>query len=224
MSKVVIFGSGGWAQYLHYCLTHDSGHEVVGFTVDAEYLKEKTLLGLPVVAFEEVGTVFPPPEYQMLVALSYQKLNKLREAKFNRAKSLGYELISYVSSAAHVVPDLALGENCLVLENSVVQPFAKIGHDVTICSSAVIGHHTIIQDHAFISPGAVVLGVVTIGSHCLIGANATIVQGVTLEKECLIGMGASLDQNAKAGSVYITPPAELMPHSSEELLPFLTWS
>jgi len=224
MSKVVIFGSGGWAQYLHYCLTHDSVHEVVGFTVDAEYLKERTLLGLPVVAFSEVVSVFPPSECKMLVAISYQKLNKLREAKFHEAKSMGYELISYVSSRAQVVPDLNLGENCLVLENSVIQPFAKIGDDVTICSSAVIGHHSIIQDHVFISPGAVVLGVVTIGSHCLIGANATIVQGVTLEKDCLIGMGASLDQNAKAGSVYINPPAELMPHSSEELLPFLTWS
>lgn len=224
MSKVVIFGSSGWAQYLHYCLTHDSVHEVVGFTVDAEYLKERTLLGLPVVAFNEVESVFPPSECKMLVAVSYQKMNKLRETKFNQAKSMGYGFISYVSSRALVVPDLDMGENCLILENTVVQPFAKIGHDVTICSSAVIGHHTVIQDHAFVSPGAVILGVVTIGSHCLIGANATIVQGVTLEKECLIGMGASLAQSAKAGSVYINPPAELMPHSSEELLPFLTWS
>ena len=82
MSKVVIFGSGGWAQYLHYSLTHESAHEVVAFTVDGEYLKERTLAGLPVVAFGEVASLFPPSEHKMLVAISYQKMNQLREAKY----------------------------------------------------------------------------------------------------------------------------------------------
>jgi len=224
MSKVVIFGSGGWAQYLHHALTHDSGHEVVGFTVDGDYIQERTLLGLPIVPFQEVAAVFPPSEYRMLVGLSYQKLNRLREAKYHQAKAMGYGFISYISSTAQTPPGLEIGENCLVLEKCVIQPFVKIGHDVSICASAVIGHHTVVMDHAFISPAAVVLGVVTIGTRCLIGANATIIQDVRLEEDCLIGMGVSLTQSAKAGSVYIQPAAELMEQSSEELLPFLTWS
>jgi len=224
MSKVVIFGSTGWAQYLYYSLTHDSAHEVVGFTVDPEYIKEPTLLGLPIIAFDKIVSVFPPSEYKMLVGVSYQKMNKLREIKYMQAKAMGYEFISYVSSKAQAVPDFMIGDNCLVLENSVIQPFVKIGNNVTICASAIVGHHTVIKDHAFVSPGAVILGVVTIGTHCLIGANATIIQGVTIGQECLIGMGVSLTENAKAGSVYINNSAELMSQSSEELLPFLSWS
>jgi sugar O-acyltransferase (sialic acid O-acetyltransferase NeuD family) len=224
MSKVVIFGSSVWAQYLHYCLTHDSVHEVVGFTVDPEFIKERTLLGLPIVSFAEVESVFPPSEFKMLVGLSFQKMNRLREEKYTQAKTKGYELISYVSSKAQVWPDLDVGENCLVFENDVIHPFVKIGNNVTICSSVVVGHHTIIKDHAFISPGAVILGVVTIGPFCLIGANATIMQGVTLERECLISMGVSITKDTKAGSVYINPAAELLPQSSEEMIPFLSWS
>jgi sugar O-acyltransferase (sialic acid O-acetyltransferase NeuD family) len=224
MSKVVIFGSGGWAEYLHYCLTNDSEHEVVGFTVDGEYLKESTLLGLPLVAFADLPSHFPPAEYKVLVGVSYQKMNQLREAKYNQAKAMGYECISYVSSQAHTVRDFQIGDNCLVLENSVIQPFVKIGNNVTICSSSVIGHHTVIRDHAFISPGAVILGVVTIGEKSLVGANATIYQGIEVGEACLLGMGVCLNQNAKAGDVYINPPAELMPQTSEELLPFLSWS
>ncbi len=223
MSKVVLFGSSGWAQYLHYCLTHDSAHEVVGFTVDGAYVKERSLLGLPVVAFEEVTSVFPPSDHTMLVAVSYQKMNQLREAKYNQAKAMGYQLISYVSSRAQVVPDLHIGDNCLILENSVIQPFVRIANDATVCASAIIGHHTLIGEHAFISPGAVILGVVTIGARSLIGANATVIQGIQLGEDCLVGMGVSLSQSAKAGSVFISPPAELVPQTSAELLPFLTW-
>ena len=224
MSKVVIFGSKGWAQYLHYILTHDSDHQVVGFTVDDDYLEETSLFGLPIVPFSQVPSVFPPAEFKMLVGLSYQKMNQLREAKYHEAKAKGYELISFVASTAQVVPDVAIGDNSLILENCVVQPFARIGNNVSVCSSSVIGHHSILEDHAFVSPGAVLLGVVTIGSRCLIGAGATIIQNVQLGPDCLIGMGVALTQSAKAGSVYINPPAELMPQTSEELMPFLSWS
>ena len=223
MSKVVIFGSKGWAQYLYYCLTSDSEHEVAGFTADDECLDTPSLLGLPVVPFSRVLSVFPPSEFRMLVGLSYQRMNQLRETKYREAKAMGYQLISYVSSSAKCVPNLELGENSLILECAVVQPFVRIGNDVTVCSGAIIGHHTVIEDHAFVSPGAVVLGVVTIGSRCLIGASATIIQGVKLEHDCLVGLGVALTQNAKAGSVYIQPPAELMAQTSEELIPFLAW-
>jgi sugar O-acyltransferase (sialic acid O-acetyltransferase NeuD family) len=224
MSKVVLFGNGGWAQYLHYCLSHDSGHQVVGFTVDGEYLKESNLLGLPVVPFGEVRSAFPPSDHKMLVAVSYQRMNRLRAERYAQAKAMGYELVSYISSRAQVVPELQLGDNCLVLENCVVQPFVRIGNDVTICASAVVGHHTVIEDHAFVSPGAVILGVVTIGCRSLIGANATLYQAIKLGRECLVGMGVALNQDAKDGSVFVNPPAELMPQSSEELIPFLSWS
>lgn len=224
MSKVVIFGSGGWAQYLHYCLTHDSPHEVVAFTVDAEYIKEPTLLGLPLVPFDRLPSLYPPETHRMLVGLSYQQMNKLREARYRQAKAMGYDLVSYVSSRAQVVPELEMGDNCLILENAVVQPFVKIGNDVTICASAIVGHHTTILDHAFVAPTAVLLGLVGVGERCLVGANSTVYQGVQLEEACLVGMGVCVNENAKAGSVFVQPSPELMAQTSEELIPFLRWS
>lgn len=223
MSKVVIFGSGGWAQYLHYLLTLDSEHEVVGFTVDPEYVREPTLLGLPVVGFDRVDQVFPPAEHRMLVGVSYQRLNQLRREKYQQAKARGYQFISYVSSRAMAVPDLVLGENCLVLEGAIIQPFVTIGDDVTVCAAAVVGHHTVIKDHAFVAPGAVLLGLVTVGENCLVGARATLHQGIELGQDCMVGMGVTLAQGAPAGSVYVSHTAELLPQTSLELVPFLAW-
>ncbi|BDU76462.1 acetyltransferase [Mesoterricola sediminis] len=224
MSKVIIFGSGGWAQYLHHCLTHDSPHEVVAFTVDGEYVKEPTLLGLPVVPFEDLPARFHPETHRMLVGLSYQQMNRLRQARYAQAKAKGYELISYVSSRAEVAPGVELGDNCLILEKAIVQPFVRIGADVTVCAAAIVGHHTTIRDHAFVAPAAVLLGLVGIGERCLIGANSTVYQGIQLEEGCLIGMGVCVNESAKAGSVFIQPSPEQMPQTSDELIPFLRWS
>ena len=70
--KVVIFGTQMLASYSWYVLTHDSPHEVVGFTVDGAYLAENTLHGLPVIAFEQVEKHFPPELVAMIAPLGSQ--------------------------------------------------------------------------------------------------------------------------------------------------------
>ncbi len=69
MEKVVIFGTSAAATLSYFCLTHDSPYEVVGFTVDQNYIKEDNFHGLPVVPFEDIETLFPPNAYKMLVAI-----------------------------------------------------------------------------------------------------------------------------------------------------------
>ena len=93
---LVIFGSGDIAQLAHFYFTTDSEYEVVAFTVDASYIKEPLFCSLPVVAFDEVASNYPPESYDFFVALSYSKLNAIRKEKFIAAKALGYKLASYI--------------------------------------------------------------------------------------------------------------------------------
>src|SRR3546814_4532198 len=66
----------------------------------------------------------------MHVALSYNRLNRLREDKYHSAKAAGYRLASYVCSRSVVWPDLSVGDNCFILENQTIQPTVKIGNNV----------------------------------------------------------------------------------------------
>ena len=67
--KLVIYGIGETADIAYEYFTHDSAYEVVAFTADADYKKEDTHLGLPVVDFAAVITKnrsssdTPPPIY-----------------------------------------------------------------------------------------------------------------------------------------------------------------
>lgn len=223
MGKVIVFGNSVFAEHVYFLLTHDSPHEVVAFTVDSKYIVKDKLFGLPVVPFENVESVFAPSEHNMTVAISFQRVNRLREEKYFQAKAKGYHLINYLSSKATTFPGLVVGDNCIMLENSIIGPFVVIGNDVFVGSGTIIGHHTVLKDHSFISPGAVILGGVTVGEYCLIGANATVKEDVEIAKECIVGSGVSINRNTQEKGVYINPPPELLHKRSDELRTWLTW-
>jgi len=223
MDKVIVFGISVFAEHIYFLLTHDSPYDVVAFTADQKYIKEDKLFGLPVVPFETIESFYPPSEYKMTVAISFQRVNRLREEKYFNAKTKGYQLINYLSSKATSYPGLVLGDNCVISENSIIGPFAEIGNDVFVGSAAIIGHHAVLKDHCFISPGAVILGGVTVEEYCLIGANATVKEEVKVARECVIGSGVSVTSNTQERGVYINPPADLYPKRSDELRTWLTW-
>jgi sugar O-acyltransferase (sialic acid O-acetyltransferase NeuD family) len=223
MEKVILFGNSGFAEHMHYLFTRDSPHEVAAFTVDGNYIKHDRLLGLPVVPFETVELLFPPSEYKMSITVSFQKVNRLREEKYLQAKAKGYKLINYQSSKAALYPDLTTGDNCIILENSVIAPYVEIGNDVIITTGAIIGHHAVLKDHCFISPGAVILGGVIVEEYSLIGANATVKEEVRIARECLIGSGVSITRNTRERGVYINPSAQLHPRRSDQLWTWLMW-
>lgn len=225
MDRVIIFGNGQEAEMNYIYLTHSSPYEVAAFTVDRAYIKEDMLLGLPVVPFEDIESVYPPDEFKMSLLISYRKLNRLRAEKYDQAKAKGYELISYVSPKAVTWPGLVMGDNCYIAENSVICPFAEIGNNVFIGAGSLVGHHSVIKDHCFVAPHAVILGSATIEPYCLIGANSTIRDGgVIVARECIIGAGVSITADTREKGVYINRAAELLPKPSNELSTWLTWS
>jgi sugar O-acyltransferase (sialic acid O-acetyltransferase NeuD family) len=200
---LIIFGSGDIAQLAHYYFSTDSNYEVVAFTVDAGYLTEKHLCGLPVVPFEELIDLHPPDTHTVFIALSYSKLNQVRKAKYLAAKALGYQLGSYISSHATVLNEGRIGDNCFILEDNTIQPFVTIGNNATLWSGNHIGHHSIIHDHCFIASHVVVSGGVEIGESCFIGVNATLRDHIKVGEKCVIGAGAILLADAESEGVYI---------------------
>jgi sugar O-acyltransferase (sialic acid O-acetyltransferase NeuD family) len=219
VAKVIIFGNKSSAREVYNDLAYFSEHEVVGFTVDRDYLEEDRLFNLPVVPFEEVVSVFPPEEHRMLIAVGYVAVNKLRAQRCAQAKDLGYPLLSFVSPRATTYPGLELGEHCRISHHCVIFPDVKIGNDVAIGAGSTIGHDVSIGDHCFLSSGVGVSGGVTVGPYCFIGTNATLRNRIRIGRECVIGAGAVVLEDLEDRSVCLGTAAELLPISSERLSP-----
>lgn len=214
---VVIFGTGDFARVASVYLTQDSPHEVAAFTVHRQYLTAPTLLGKPVVPFEELGQTHPPDRYAVLVATGFKGVNTQRAGIYAACKARGYELVRYVCSKAVVWGEVEFGDNVFVFENNVIQPFVSIGSDTVLWSGNHVGHDATIGDHCFVSSHVVISGRAVIGDRCFLGVNSTIRDGVTLGAGCVVGAGAVVLKDAAPGSVLRGPSAELSPVPSHRL-------
>ena len=208
MAKVVIFGVSQWADLARFYLTHDSPHEVVAFTVDREYLDSTEHDGLPVVAFEDVESKYPPGQFSMFIPISFKRMNHLRAEKYQSAKDRGYDLISYVSSRATTFPDFQCGDNCLIFEDNTIQPFTSIGNNVVLWSGNHIGHHSVIKDHVSFTSHVVLSGHCLVESFAFFGVNATIRDGIHIAEGSFIAMAAAVTKHTDPWGVYKGNPAK----------------
>ena len=214
---LVIFGYGDIAQIANYYFERDTDHEVVAFCLDRDYITEPEFDGKPVVAFEDIETLYPAGEFDLFLALSYTNMNRLREQKFGEAKEKGYSLVSYVSPDCTYRSQFEVGENCFIFEDNTIQPFVKIGNNVTLWSGNHIGHHSEIHDHNFVSSHVVISGHCTIESNCFLGVNATIAHQVTITSGGLIGAGAVIAKNTELNGVYVAPHTVKIEKTSDQI-------
>ena len=201
--RIVIFGSGQIAELADFYFTNDSAYEVAAFTVDQAFFSQGEFRGRPVVPFERVAEEFPPQDFDFFVAIGYTKLNQLRPEKVAAARAKGYRLVSYLSSRATVFAGFELQENCFILEDNTIQPFARVGRNVTLWSGNHIGHHSRIADHCFLASHIVVSGGVDIGEACFLGVNATLRDHIRVGERCVIGAGALILADAAPDGVYL---------------------
>lgn len=204
MSKVVLFGTGKIADVALAHLTHDSPHEVVGFTVDREYAHGAEHLGLPLVPFDEVARRFPPDEHRMFVAVGYHDLNRVRARKYEEAKAKGYALVSYVSSRASNVSGIEIGDNSFVLDGAVLQPGARLGSNVFFWCGNHLGHHASVGDHCYVAGQVVISGGARVEPFCFLGVNATIGHEVVIGAESFVGAATLVTKSAEPKSVFVT--------------------
>ena len=135
---IVIFGIGEIAELADFYFTHDFECSVAGFAVDQAYLTKTEFRGRPVVPFERVAEVFPPDAFGFFVAVSYAKLNAFRAEKVAAVarNPIGSYLTEQQSS---VFPDFELKENCFILEDNTIQPFARVGAKVSFGAATTSG-------------------------------------------------------------------------------------
>jgi sugar O-acyltransferase (sialic acid O-acetyltransferase NeuD family) len=206
LKDIVIFGTGPIAELADFYFRMDAGVKVAAFTVDPAYKTGDHWLGRPVVAWDEIEASYPPSGFDLFVAVSYTGLNKIRRAKVDEAEVKGYKLANYVSSRATCFSDFKAKPNQFILEDNTIQPFAKIGQNVSLWSGNHIGHHSEIAEDVFIASHVVVSGGVKIGPRSFIGVNVTIRDNVSIGADCILGAGALILQDIPDSSV-VSPAA-----------------
>lgn len=210
MRPLVIVGNSEIARIAFEYFQHDSNREIVAFAVDPNYIGEGTFQGLPVVSIETLGETHPPTEVDAFVAIGSSQLNRLRTRFFLAMKERGYRLTSYVSSRAFVWRDVEIGENCFILEDNTLQPFVRVGDNVTLWSGNHIGHGSVIRDHVFLTSHVVISGFCDVGAHSFLGVNSACAEETKIAEDNYITMGAMVTRSTEPDQVLVGNPAQ--PH------------
>jgi sugar O-acyltransferase (sialic acid O-acetyltransferase NeuD family) len=204
---LLIIGNGEIAAMANEYFSQDSDREVAAFAIGAEYIKQNAFEGRPLVALEDAVQRYPASEFDAFVAIGDTHLNRVRRRLVGWSRAQGYGLASYVSSQAFVWRNVEIGENCFILENNVLQPFVRIGNNVTLWSGNHIGHRSVIEDDVFMASHVVVSGFCRIGRASFVGVNAALANGVTVAEDNFIAMGAVIGRSTEADGVYMGHPA-----------------
>jgi len=207
--RLIVLGDSLFAEIAFEYFTHDSEYDVVGFAVEEEYRKQETFHGLPVHPFETLEEHVDVGEHSVFAALTYTKLNRVRQRLAGEAKRKGFALASYVSSQAFVWRNVKLGEHNFIFEDNTIQPFVSLGDNNVLWSGNHIGHHSTLGNNLFISSHVVISGNVTVGDNSFLGVNATLVNDISIGRDNWIGPAVTVMKSTKDNQFWLPPRSAL---------------
>jgi sugar O-acyltransferase (sialic acid O-acetyltransferase NeuD family) len=222
--SLVIFGIGKIAEVIYYYAKEECGYQVAAFCVDKQYKTQETFQQLPVVAFEEVETSYPPQTFDMFVAVGYHDLNRLREKKCQEAMAKGYNLVSVISPRANVPKNVTTGWNCFIMSPAIVHPCVQVGNNVFIWSGAMVAHHSVLEDHCWLTSCCNISGNVRVGANTFAAVNATVGHSVTIGKNCFLGANTLVTKNLEDDKVVIAESAKPLRLTSSQFLRISSFS
>lgn len=217
MKKIIIIGDNEFAEIASVYFAKDYAYETVAFAVERKYISRNEILGIPVVAYEDLLQLFNPQEYAFFSAPVYTQLNRLRQRFYIQCKAWGYEPLSYISPHAFVWENVTVGENSFIFEDNTVQYNARIGNNVILWSGNHIGHSAVIEDNCFVSSHVVISGYTHIGENSFLGVNSTLGNNIEFPKDSILAAGAVITKTFdKIGGIYAGNPAKLMEKTAYE--------
>jgi len=192
MKPLVIFGVGQLAELATFYVQDESGYRVVGYVTDSP--TATTHLGLPLSDVKDLERAYSKSETDLFVAISYHDQNRIRERVCDSLRDRGWSLASIASRSSHIASNAIVGDNTLVLEGAVIQPWSRIGDGVVIWSGVQIGHHSVIGNYAFLSAGVVLMGCNVVGDRCHLSGGVTVKDHVTVGSSVQIGPGETVTE------------------------------
>ena len=189
MKKLILYGNGSFARLLAWYLRRDDGRELAAATVEEAYRREPEFEGLRLIPFEKIEKVYQPDEAEIILGVGYSEMNDVRKRIFASCKEKGYRVAQYIHSSA-VLSEAQLGEGNIIFEDTLVEPFVRIGSGNIIWCKISIAHNCEIGDFNTIAGMASLCGFAKVKNNCFIGNGSVVRDGITVEDYTLVGAAA----------------------------------
>lgn len=200
---LVIYGAGG-----HGRVVLDAAF-VGGLAVDwvlDDSPKNASLYGIPLARPDE-SHWRPSGPWNFIIAVGQ---NSTRASLFRKMCDLHGTPINVIHPKAVLTERCQLSFGIIAMAGVVVNPGARIGHNVVLNTSCSVDHDCIIADHAHLCPGVHLGGNVEVGELTMVGTGASVIPGVRIGRACEIGAGAVVTCDIPDNSLAIGVPAKVV--------------
>lgn len=216
--KVIIFGVNMFSAVVLQSILKENKAEVLGFTLNREFITFDSFEGYPVVPFEELDSKIDMMDVKIAVTIGYSNMNANRAAVYSKCKDKSYNIYTFISDDAYVMTE-SIGEGSIILPKSYIGPYVKIGRSVIVWPFTQICHHNNIGDFTYIAPNAIIGGGTSIGSFCFIGLGCTVINDLSVSNKTLFGAGCCMNKNSEVeNSAYVGNPARCLNQKADEVI------
>jgi sugar O-acyltransferase (sialic acid O-acetyltransferase NeuD family) len=217
---VILAGNATTAEIIYSYLKNDTRYEIVATTVDDKYVEHNRLQNIPSIGISNLMASYKPDEVNIIMAMGYNDLNRVRESFYNRLRDDGYEILTYIHEDAQVYTENSIGKGVVILPGAVIEPHVTVGNNTMIWCNSTLAHHSIVEENCWIATGTVLSGQAKINRNSFVGVNATIVNEVEVGAFNIIGAAALISKNTKPNTVHLSRTAEIFRCSAEEYIKF----
>lgn len=206
--KLLIVGIGGMAPEVVDFVKRYDLYDIIGFTVDREYVKKNEYMGCPVYMLEDVEKYVKVGDVKIFVAISwYNYMNKYKRLKFEVLKSKGFHFANLISPLASVNCS-SMGEGNWINDFAYLGYRTKIGDNNTFCCHSIVGHYTIMGNHNVLSGRAYVAGNDVVGDNNYFGMSCAVFNKITIGNKCLVGGGSIVKKSILDYTIVTAPDSK----------------
>jgi sugar O-acyltransferase (sialic acid O-acetyltransferase NeuD family) len=208
-APLIIVGAGGHGRVVAE-IAAAAGRKVIGF-LDAAKPATDPVNGIPVLgkSLGEIRTSHPPARTDVFIAVGE---NRRRQALFEGALALGYEVPALIHPGAIVSPSATVGLGTVLMAGAIVNANTSIGRYCIINTAASLDHDNRLEDGVQICPGVRSAGTVRFGALAFVGTGATIIPGVTIGANATIGAGSVVIRDVPEDARVAGNPAKPIGH------------
>ena len=209
-TRVIIYGGGGLSKMIIEHVRVLGTYQIMGI------IDDQLPAGTDVIGCKVIGGVDKLADlYKEGIRTAFNSVGGIgnflvRLKVFQTLAKAGFICPVLVHPSAAIDPSAKLEQGVLVLAQSYVSAYARVGMGSLINNSVVVSHDNVLGICTNLSPGAMLAGDVIIEDFVQVGMNATINIGVRVGARSVIGNGATIkedvpaDTRVYAGSIW--PP------------------
>lgn len=203
MKKILIYGTGQYADIIYHMAHEVLQYEVAAFVLDKEYIADESYLNKPTVAMEQIKKVYPPDGHDMVIGFIGKEMFNQRKKKYELCHEMGYRMPNLIHPKAIIASNVKLGSGNVIFEHVSVGPYSILGSGNIFWNGCNIAHHANIGNYNNFAPGMATAGITTIGNNCFMGVNSATNNYVTIADYTLVGAGAYVSHDTKLYDVIV---------------------